>query len=615
MKRLLTLGLAALVSGALVSQSLAQTPNDVLNPSTDDDIPARISDLVLPQVQFIFDSVLDPDRVSRVQAVMEGDVNNPRLTEAARSIIQNHIIAQQQVELAIRFLQANREDILGGNNLQFNTVFGNIGQDRDVAVVDPDFLANGRVALGTGMQMVGQQGLFSQFTGIPVTITIQAAAGGGGGGGGNNANNAIATGVAASRLKAGDFVYVGDALAPTPDPDAFVVQIVDIQLPATGGQGGGAGGGGGGQGMPMILGQIIGALPATLGNTTAPLFKVVRFDRKPDTARYDRVLQTFQAIRDALSGFDPDLPTFTQFASPITYQRGFAPMGPVRDSSLAPIWAPGVASFTALDATVDRALSRTGIATLRGADRLVRQAGFSNSDSHYHLDRLTDQGNAQAVDYQNRPTTPLLWTDDNEAPLLAFSNLQVPGSTDEDRAFFRDRMTIFGAPDDPFSQYIGRAFLEESINHAGDFFEDSIAVEPGTLLGGIQSARRPQRGPLFDLSGGGVAGVNDDEVIALPETGVPLTELTAQRWQMIIESFAEHSTDLDQFNVAAFGIDKMFGDFIPDDIRAQAGANYGRFADLIGGAGGANVPSVDPRRVEPFGKRGQGGFFPIVPRN
>ena len=601
MKRLLTLGLAAAIScAALVPQTSAQTaPNDVTDPSTDDDIPSRIDDLILPQVQFIFDSVLDPDRVSLVQSVMEGDINNPRLTEAARSIIRNHIIAQQQVELAIRFLQANREEILAGDNRQFNNVFGNIGEARDVAIVDPQPLGTAQIQMGLGQGVTQTPGLFSQFTGIPVTVRFQNQ---GGGGGGNN--NAASKAIASSVLQPGDFIYVGDALSPTLNPDAFVVQIVDIELPATNTQGGG----GGGNNMSMITGQVLGSLTATNMNVTDVVFKVLRFDRRPDTARYDRVLLTFEAIRDALAGIDPDLPGFAQLASPITYQREF--------EDINNIWAPGVATFSALDSQVDRELSRTGIPTMRGADRLVRQAGFSNSDSHLHIDRLADQGNLELADYQGRPTTPLLWTEDNELPLLFDQNTVVPGAADEQRAFFVDQQTIFGEPDNPFTQYIGRAFLEETIRHPGEFFDDTIAVEPGSLPTDFKTGERPERSNMFVTSSQVINNVTvivfTIEEKSIPEAGDALEEATPDRWQMIIASFAEHSTDLDQFNVAAFGIDQLFGSFVPDDIRAQTASSYGQFADLIGGQGAL---SIDPRRVEPFGKRGQGGFFPIVPRN
>lgn len=609
MNRLLVTCLAAVLGIVTVSQALAQTtsPNDVLNPSVDR-LPDRLPDLILPQVQFIFDSVLDPDRVSLIQTVMEGDGGNPRLTEAARSIIRNHMIALQQVELSIRFLQSNREDILSGNNAQFNSVFGNISQDRDVAVVDPDMLSTAQVQMGGAMGMTPMaQGLFSPITGPLVMIRFGMGQGGGGGGGGGNMGNAIATHIVSSRIQAGDFLYIGDALGGSVDPDAFVVQVVDIMLPAanTGGQGGG--GGGGGNQMPMVTAQIIGTPPMMMNNQSADVFKVVRFDRRPDSIRYDRVLMTFQSIKDALSGFDPDMPLIDQFATPITYQRSFEDMTNVG-------WAPGVAAYLPLDSTVDREISRTGIPTIRGADRLVRQAGFSNSDSHFHLDRLVDQGNSQLVDYQMNPTTPLLWVEDNELPLNFANNLQVPGTTDENRPFFRDQMTIFGEPDNPFNQYIGRAFLEETVNHPGDFFDDTVAA-PGLSLA-TRTSTRPERGPVFDLNGDTIVGdIFDRETRAIPESGTPLTQATEfERWQMIIESFAEHSTDLDQFNVAAFGIDSIFGEFVPEDSKARAGSNYARFAELIGGSGDS-LQTLDVSRIEPFGKRSQSGFFPIVPRN
>ena len=82
---------------------------------------------------------------------------------------------------------------------------------------------------------------------------------------------------------------------------------------------------------------------------------------------------------------------------------------------------------------------------------------------------------------------------------------------------------------------------------------------------------------------------------------------------MIIESFAEHSTDLDLFNVAAVGIGDIFGDFVPDDLRARDAGSYADFAALIGSSSGLNA--IDVTRIEPFGKRGNAGFNPIVPRN
>ena len=83
---------------------------------------------------------------------------------------------------------------------------------------------------------------------------------------------------------------------------------------------------------------------------------------------------------------------------------------------------------------------------------------------------------------------------------------------------------------------------------------------------------------------------------------------------MIIESFAEHSTALDRFDVAAVGVADIVGDFAPGDIRARDAGSYADFAALIGGASNS-LNSIDPTRIEPFGKRGTAGFSPVVPRN
>ena len=99
-----------------------------------------------------------------------------------------------------------------------------------------------------------------------------------------------------------------------------------------------------------------------------------------------------------------------------------------------------------------------------GADRLVRQAGLSNSDSHFNISiDWTIRALGQTVDDLpnggpgHGETFPLLWTEDNEIPLQFEKTItdRVAGSTDEHRAFFRDRQTIFGEPDNPFVTALG----------------------------------------------------------------------------------------------------------------------------------------------------------------
>lgn len=596
MQRLiLSLATLALIAGT-TSVGLAQTliPADINAPAPDmgdpggrPDVPTLLDNVVLPEVQFVFDGLLDPDRISLIEQVTAANLDDTRISAAARSLIRNHLVAMQQVELAIQFLQANRDDILTGRNTEFNSVFGNPGELRDVAVVSPTPIP------GTARVLTTVGGL--------VSLDFD--------------DNSLPN--VSGELNIGDFVFVGDA--PNGDPLGFVMEVEQITFDDD-------------NTNQLVVGtSTFGGAIATVNRAGTPVYRVVSFEQRTDPARFERVVQTFGAIRDALQGIDPNLTPALQTQNRITYQRSF--------EDINDIWVPGVAQFTALDEVVQRELERTGLNSNRTADRLVRQAGFSNSDSHFHIDRLDDQGDGQTVDYMGRATFPLLWTEDNEIPLNFNQNTPVAGSTDEDRAYFRDRQTIFGEPDNPFNQYIGRAFLEESINHASDFFDDGIVVTEDTVTQTFQQpvfdnngrlvgfrdvtvtsplelaqsdARRPQRGPRADLNGNG--RFDDLEVRQVPESGTPLTQQTdLRKWQMIIESFAEHSTDLDLFNVAAVGVSAMFGDFVPTDLLARDAGSYASFAALIGNASSLN--QIDVTRIEPFGKRASAGFNPVVPRN
>lgn len=594
MRRLLFTTALLALTVVMASPASAQqvVPTDIGTPASDDGIPSLLDGVVLPEVQFIFDGLLDPQRVSLIEQVTNANLDDQRLTTAARSLIRNHLVAMQQVELALQFLQTNRDAILAGGNTEFNSVFGNPGELRDVAVVNPTPLS------GTATVQTSIAGL--------VQLDFND----------NDIPNL------SSELNVGDFVFVGDA--PNSDPDGFVMEVEQVLFDVDGSN------------QSAIGTSTFGGALVTANRSNIPVHRIISFERRTDPARLERVIQTFAAIRDALQGTDPNLPPTLQTQNRITYQRTF--------EDINNVWAPGVAQFSSLDEVVRRELDRTGLTSTRTADRLVRQAGFSNSDSHFHIDRLTDQGTGQNADYQQAgpghgPTFPLLWTEDNELPLNFTANTPIAGATDEDRAFFRDRQTIFGEPDNPFTQYIGRAFLEETIFHAGDFFDDTIVVTEDTITQNFQQpvfdnngrlvgnrtvtvssplelaqrdARRSQRGPLADLDGNG--RFDDLEVSQVPESGTPVTAQTERRkWQMIIESFSEHSTDLSLFNVAAVGVSAMFKDFVPTDLLSRNAGSYADFAALIGG--GSSLSGINASRVEPFGKRGSAGFNPIVPRN
>jgi hypothetical protein len=586
------LALVSSVSGSAFAQT--GVPVDVNAPASDAGIPDLLAPEVLnlPDVQFLFDGLLDQNRISLIEQVTRANLDDRRLSNAARSLIRNHLVAMQQVELAIQFLNANRDSILTGNNSEFNSVFGNPGELRDIAVVNPTPLS-GFARVATNAALAG--------TGGNVVLDFQDQ---------TQPN-------LPGQVNPGDFVFVGDAV--TGDPLGFILEVEQVLFDDDGSN------------QSLVGTSTFGGAVTAVNRANVPVHRILTFEQRTDPARFERVLQTFGAIRDSLAGLDINLPpTLQTSANPITYQRRF--------EDINTVWAPGLAPFTNLDDIVRRELDRTGLTSTRTADRLVRQAGLSNSDSHLHLDRLDDQGLSQTVDYRGLQTFPLLWTEDNEIPLTLGANSPVAGSTDEDRAFFRDRQTIFGEPDNPFVQYIGRGFLEESIFHNGDFFDDNIAVADSDFLStftrreivnGVTTetdlnfiddlrlaevtATRPIRGPVADIDGNPMT--RDLDIRQIPESGVAIESATERRkWQMIIESFAEHSTDLDLFNVAAVGIADMLGDFAPGDVLARDAGSFADFAALIGGSGGG-LNLIDPTRIEPFGKRASAGFNPVVPRN
>ena len=122
--------------------------------------------------------------------------------------------------------------------------------------------------------------------------------------------------------------------------------------------------------------------------------------------------------------------------------------------------------------------------------------------------------------------------------------------------------------------------------------------------------------------GGGNAPVTFvSETAEIPGTGKPIEEKTLRKWQMILASFAEFNTDLDNRvlgslngprNIAVIGLQAMVGGGAAPEIRASDAGNYGLFADLIRTSGGSGI---DFTRVEPIGKRGNAGFNPVVPVN
>ncbi len=590
-------------------------PRDVTNPASDMGIPALltgVNSIIRPQDLAVlqFDSLLDPSN--------GGDPS--RLSAAAVSIQLNHKVAQQQVELAIQYLLANRADIVAGRNPFFNSIYGKAGRKQKVAVLAP----------------VSLPGTFN----LTSPTLLQSQSRGGGGGGGGNQRPMISVG---TLLNPGDSVFLIDpALNPSQNnannntflpvsypnltTQGYVVKISAVIRGGINQQGGGGGGQNNqnNQNTDFILDSASSNVPLNTTLSNAVAWRVVRFDVQDDPSVYNQVLATYQAIRDALAGFDPTVGR-PQNGNNITYRRVFQNIVRTNNNNNAGNNIPG--GYVAGDAQFAPTDTRFALNNLigdvipgRGADRLARQAGFSLSDSYAHLDTLYDQNNSQGV--ANARLTPLLWAEDNNLPIQFNSRQGISSATNEDRDFFHDRQTIFGGRNDPFNQFLGRAFLEENILFGGGSFFDTNVASSTPLQTGTRDQRSPAGGARVTTGGGGNTPVSFvSETAEIPGTGTPVTEKTLRKWQMILSSFAEFNTDLDNRvlgsltgprNIAVIGLQAMVGGGASPEIRSSDAGNYSLFADLIRASGGSGI---DFTRVEPIGKRGNAGFNPVVPVN
>lgn len=203
------------------------------------------------------------------------------------------------------------------------------------------------------------------------------------------------------------------------------------------------------------------------------------------------------------------------------------------------------------------------------ATRRLREAGYSTSDSLKHLQNLMDIANG-ATDL------PLLWTEDNDSDL--------DGLPDEGSPFYRFMMTLFGDPDNPNVQHVGPGFLDEMTFFDPDFFDSGL---PDSIQ--------------FDSDGN-----------PIPNSADPSGQSTPlKQWQMLVRSFAESSTNLSQQNVATIGLRQIQSRFFPEGspgfLLGSDAESFARFADLFREDG-----PLPPALQEPFGRRGEAGFFPTV---
>lgn len=557
LKQLLSLTVLTLAIGVCTNAGFAQTPPQGR--------ATLLRNFLLPRVNIVFDQELD-------QNFGRGGSLDPN----AQLISDAHRIAQQQVQVAIEFLEGNRSLILEGNSTEFNSIFGNPNRSTTNAVLGQRPLGGGELEV---MNAAGQNPVYTitQDTDmLPANF-------------GNNMRIGQRIFVAFDGSGVGGVFTSGIPQAPTL---GFTALIEDIFAQQNGEE----------QVIvldPQSIRVSNPSLLATITDADVAVWDVVDIVDRIDPTLYDQVLNTYRKIRLALQGFEPNPTNASQNTAPI--QRDIEYFGEFRDFNS--VWAPGVA-------TAFPGAQFFGYP----ADRRLRQAGFSNSDSLDHIRNL--QGSSGQA-----PNPPLLWTADNSRQIDNNSIVGVlPNGTlvgtllgDESRPFFNDRQTLFSVPDNPHIQYVGRAFLEERIQHIGSFRDDSIA--------GTGSTQRLV--PALDANG----NLQFDSNGILQQTLVNLGENTTSqdgdtplvRWQMVLESFAEFDSNFnDQTSDSAFiGLSDLSGGTGANSaIQVRDAANFAQFANLFRGLEGGGRGGLGPIRPEPQGKRATAGssdFNPVIP--
>tara|TARA_B100000029_G_scaffold140394_2_gene135557 strand:+ start:204 stop:1898 length:1695 start_codon:yes stop_codon:yes gene_type:complete len=503
--------------------------------------------------------------------------NFAALPQRANDIMVAHRLAQQQVELAINYLKANRQQILAGIDPFWNQIYGPITKTKEVAILSANPIS-GWGDIDEDDWIIEQEDAGESPPSPPEPPSVAFR----------------------SHLNKGDWIFIAERLPDGTLDEGYVRRVYDITWDDEYDD------------QEIELDPNDDPLPVDLDD--ASIYRVLRFDTQADPTLYENVLATFQAIQLALAGRDPNAPT--EIAEDITYNGRF--------TDFNQIYAAGDGLLPSLDPLRDFPLIPEGLQ----ADRRFREAGLSNSDSHYHLDRLYDIANGNLTDRNGDEVffggdltkpIPLMWTQDNELPLEFDTRNPVDGATDRDRAFFANRQTVFGGLDDHWNQYVGEAFLRldengvPQIEHDGDFYDSDIAGD--SLLERARRQRTPAGGTLLtDANGNPILEIERVHESAKPVTGSSSNNGFTQ-WQNIVSSFAEYNSsnflDADgNWNpVGVVGMSDMLGSGGTQEQHARDAGNFARFANLV-----RINPNGTGTNVEPFGKRGQANFNPVVPR-
>ncbi|HAA63071.1 MAG TPA: hypothetical protein DCE39_19270 [Planctomycetaceae bacterium] len=503
--------------------------------------------------------------------------NFTELPERTNDILIAHRIAQQQVDLAIKYLKGHRQQILAGIDPFWNEVYGPLTKMTEVAILSANPISGWGTIDGDDW-IIEQEDAGESPPSPPEPPSVAFR----------------------SHLNKGDWVYIAEKLPDGTLDDGYVRRVYDITWADDYDD------------QEIELDPNDDPVPVDLEE--ALIYRVLRFDKQPDPTVYENVLATFEAIQMALSGRDPNAPE--DIAMDITYNGRF--------HDFNQIYAAGDGLLPSVDPLADFPLIPEGLQ----ADRRFREAGFSNSDSHYHLDRLYDIANRNLVDRNGDDVffggdltkpIPLMWTQDNELPLEFDTRNPVDGATDRDRAFFANRQTVFGGFDDHWNQYVGESFLnldEDGVpqfEHDGEFYDSSVAGD--SILERTRRQRTPAGGTILtDANGNPILEIEKVQESATPVTGSKSNNGFRQ-WQNIVSSFAEYNSstwldDEDNWNpVGVVGFSNMLGSAGTQEQHARDAGNFARFANLV-----RINPSGSGSNVEPFGKRGQANFNPVVPR-
>ena len=501
--------------------------------------------------------------------------NFSQLPERANDILIAHRIAQQQVKLAIDYLKANRQQILAGTDPFWNEVYGKITKMKEVAILSANPIS-GWGDIDEDDWIIEQEDAGEPSPPEPPPVAFR------------------------SHLKQGDWIFMAEQLEDGTLDEGYVRRVYNITWDEEYDD------------QEIELDPNDDPSPVDLDD--AVIYRVLRFDLQADPTLYENVLATFESIQMALAGRDPNNPE--EISEDITYNGRF--------NDINQIYAAGDGLLPSLDPLADYPMIPEGLQ----ADRLFREAGLSNSDSHYHLDRLYDIANRNLIDRNGDEVffggdltkpIPLMWTQDNELPLEFDTRNPEAGATDRDRAFFANRQTVFGGLDDHWNQFVGEAFLRldedgiPQIEHDADFYDSSVAGD--SLLERTRRKRTPAGGAiLLDAAGNPILEIEKKHESAKPVTDSKSNNGFSQ-WQSIVSSFAEYNSSAfvdDEGNwnpVGVVGMSDLLGTGGTQEQHARDAGNFARFANLV-----RINPDGTGTNIEPFGKRGQANFNPVVPR-